>query len=43
MGEGGEWDEEKGLIKGDENGNKQYKAWVTREQLTVFMNRLHEL
>lgn len=32
--------EEKGLIKGDENGNKQYKAWVTREQMAVFMQRL---
>ena len=34
------WAEEKGLIKGDENGNKQYKAWVTREQMAVFMQRL---
>lgn len=35
-----DWAEEKGLIKGDENGNKQYKAWVTREQMAVFMKRM---
>lgn len=35
-----QWAEGKGLIKGDENGNKQYKAWVTREQMAVFMQRL---
>ena len=35
-----EWAEDEGYIKGDENGNKQYKAWVTREQMAVFMQRL---
>ena len=35
-----QWAEDNGLIKGDENGNKQYKAWVTREQMAVFMQRL---
>ena len=35
-----EWCEDNGLIKGDENGDKQYKAWVTREQMAVFMQRL---
>ena len=38
-----EWAEEEGLIKGDENGNKQYKMFVTREQMAVFMKRMHEL
>ena len=35
-----EWAEDEGYIKGDENGNKQYKAWVTREQMAVFMKRM---
>lgn len=35
-----EWAEDEGYIKGDENGDKQYKAWVTREQIAVFMQRL---
>lgn len=38
-----EWAEEKELIVGDDKGNKQYKAPVTREQLTVIMKRLYEL
>ena len=37
------WCEVSGLIKGDENGDKQYKMFVTREQMAVFMKRLHEL
>ena len=35
-----QWAEADGYIKGDENGDKQYKAWVTREQMAVFMQRL---
>lgn len=35
-----QWAEAEGYIKGDENGDKQYKAWVTREQMAVFMQRL---
>ena len=35
-----QWAEDEGYIKGDENGDKQYKAWVTREQMAVFMQRL---
>lgn len=35
-----EWCEDNGLIKGDENGDKQYKMFVTREQMAVFMKRL---
>lgn len=35
-----EWCEDNGLIKGDENGDKQYKMFVTREQMAVFMQRL---
>jgi GH25 family lysozyme M1 (1,4-beta-N-acetylmuramidase) len=37
-----EWAEKNGLISGDENGNKQYKNFVTREQLMVFFKRLHD-
>ena len=37
------WCEDNGLIKGDENGDKQYKMFVTREQMAVFMKRLDEL
>lgn len=35
-----EWCEDNGLIKGDENGDKQYKMFVTREQMAVFMQSL---
>ena len=37
------WAEETGLIKGDANGSKQYKGFVTREQLAVFLKRLTEM
>ena len=37
------WAEETGLIKGDAEGNKQYKGFVTREQLAVFLKRLTEM
>ena len=37
------WAEKNGLIVGDGNGNKQYKSFVTREQLAVFLKRLREL
>lgn len=37
------WAEENGLIVGDGSGNRQYKAFVTREQMTVFMKRLAEM
>lgn len=35
-----EWAEKNGIIKGDENGDKQYKAFVTREQLVTFLQRI---
>ena len=38
-----EWAEKNGLIVGDGNGNKQYRSFVTREQLAVFLKRLREL
>ena len=38
-----EWAEETGLIKGDAEGNKQYKGFVTREQMVTFMQRLHDM
>lgn len=38
-----EWAEETGLIKGDGEGNKQYKGFVTREQLMVFLKRMKNL
>jgi GH25 family lysozyme M1 (1,4-beta-N-acetylmuramidase) len=37
-----EWAEKNGLISGDENGNKQYENFVTREQLIVFLKRLFD-
>ena len=37
------WAEKNGLIVGDGNGNKQYRSFVTREQLAVFLKRLREL
>lgn len=37
------WAEEKGLIRGDESGEKKYRSFVTREQMTVFLKRLAEL
>ena len=38
-----EWAEKNGLIVGDGNGNKQYRSFVTREQLAVFLKRLRVL
>lgn len=37
------WAEDHDLITGDEKGNLQYKMPVTREQLVVFMKRLHDI
>ena len=33
------WAEQAGLIAGDETGNKQYKSFLTREQLVVLLRR----
>lgn len=33
------WAEENGIIQGDENGNKQYQSFCTREQLMTFLYR----
>ena len=33
------WAEETGLITGDESGNRQYRSFVTREQLAVILQR----
>jgi hypothetical protein len=30
-----EWAEEQGIIRGDENGNKRYKSYLTREEYAV--------
>lgn len=38
-----DWAETEGLIQGDENGDKKYKAFVTREQMAVFLYRLSKL
>ena len=38
-----EWAESSGLIKGDAEGNKQYKGFVTREQLVVFLKRMSDM
>ena len=37
------WAEENKLIAGDEKNNKQYKMPVTREQLMVFLKRIHDM
>lgn len=37
------WAEDRGLIQGDENGEKQYKMFVTREELTVLLQRAETL
>ena len=37
------WAEASGLIKGDLEGNKQYKSFCTREQMMVFLHRLHRM
>lgn len=37
------WAEENGIVIADEDGNYQYKAPVTREQMVVFMKRMHTL
>lgn len=33
------WAEENGIILGDENGNKQYQAWTTRQALVLMLCR----
>jgi GH25 family lysozyme M1 (1,4-beta-N-acetylmuramidase) len=37
-----EWAESNGIIAGDENGNKQYKNFTTREQMVVFLKRVFD-
>lgn len=34
------WAEEKGIIKGDDQGRKKYKSWPTREELTEILYRM---
>lgn len=34
------WAEEHGLIKGDQNGNKQYKKFATREEIAQILYRM---
>ena len=34
------WAEENGILTGDETGRKQYKSFLTREQLVVILQRL---
>ena len=34
------WAEENGVIKGDEDGNKQYKAFTTRQAMVLMLYRL---
>ena len=42
-GDARQWAEEAGLIKGDEKGNKQYKAFCTREQFIVMLQRFEKM
>lgn len=37
-----EWAENSGIILGDSAGNKQYKAFCSREQMVVFLKRLSD-
>lgn len=37
-----EWAENEGLIVGDETGNRQYRSFLTREQLAVILKRFAE-
>lgn len=37
------WAEETGLIQGSDNGDKQYKAFCTREQMVTFLYRLFHM
>ena len=37
------WAEKTGLIAGDETGNKQYRSFLTREQLAVLLHRYAKL
>lgn len=37
------WAEGVGIIQGTNNGKKEYKNFVTREQLVTFLKRLHDL
>ena len=37
------WAEAAGLIAGDETGNKQYRSFLTREQLAVLLHRYAKL
>lgn len=36
------WAEARGLVKGDENGAKQYQSFVTQEQMCTFLKRFAE-
>jgi hypothetical protein len=36
-----DWCEENGIIKGDENGNRMYKKFLTREEMATLLYRLH--
>ena len=38
-----EWAEAHGIIQGNENGSKQYKMFVTREELAVLLQRIAEM
>ena len=37
------WAEENGIIVGDENGMRDYKAFVTREELVAMLKRTKEM
>ncbi len=34
-----QWAESAGIIQGDENGNKKYKSFVTREEVITILHR----
>lgn len=38
-----QWAESNGLIEGDPDGNKRYKSFITREEVTVVLHRFYNL
>ena len=38
-----EWAEKNGIVKGDSDGNKRYKSFITREENVAMLHREHEL
>ena len=37
------WAEKNGIVKGDDQGRKMYKKFVTREEMVTMLHRTHDL